>query len=350
MNQEQGEYRIMLCEDFSGANVPGHKSGDTGYAGVVTLPDGTFVMDSYGHWDKEFSSTWPGGVTTDLCYIKQTKFKLADVENANKLVDYKALEDAVAKAEKVDRNAWTSESLAKMDKVLADAKEALTAKNIQQVEVAAKAKALNEAVDALVPAEPKPELTFPDVTDRTEHRDDIYWLARTGVTTGFPDGTFRPYASVTRCDMAAFLYRLVGEPDFEPTAEQKARFRDVDAGTDHAKEIWWLAAKEISTGFGDGTFRPMDTVKRQDMAAFLHRLSRKYPAKKGARAAGFGFADVTADTPHAEDIAWLAATGVSEGWRLPGGGREFRGMSDVARGDMAAFLHRMDDKGLVHVE
>ncbi|MDO4596402.1 MAG: beta-N-acetylglucosaminidase domain-containing protein [Coriobacteriaceae bacterium] len=191
---------------------------------------------------------------------------------------------------------------------------------------------------------------FPDVTDRTEHMDDIYWLARTGVTTGFPDGTFRPYASVTRCDMAAFLYRLVGEPDFEPTAEQKARFKDVDAGTDHAKEIWWLAAKEISTGFGDGTFRPMDTVKRQDMAAFLHRLSQKFPAEKGARAAGFGFADVTADTPHAEDIAWLAATGVSEGWQLPDGGREFRGMSDVARGDMAAFLHRMDDKGLVHVE
>ena len=200
------------------------------------------------------------------------------------------------------------------------------------------------------PQPEKPELTFPDVTDRTEHRDDIYWLARTGVTTGFPDGTFRPYASVTRCDMAAFLYRLVGEPDFEPTAEQKARFKDVDAGTDHAKEIWWLAAQEISTGFGDGTFRPTDTVKRQDMAAFLHRLSQKFPAEKGARAAGFGFADVAADTPHAEDIAWLAATGVSEGWQLPGGGREFRGMSDVARGDMAAFLHRMDDKGLVHVE
>ena len=42
-------------------------------------------MDSYGHWDKEFSQSWQGSdgsgynVKTDLCYIKQAKFKLADV-------------------------------------------------------------------------------------------------------------------------------------------------------------------------------------------------------------------------------------------------------------------------------
>ena len=53
------------------------------------------------------------------------------------------------------------------------------------------------------------------------------------------------------------------------------------------------------------------------------------------------FSDVTADTPHADDIAWLASTGVSEGWLMPDGSREFRGMSEVVRQDMAAFLRRM---------
>lgn len=28
--------------------------GDTGYAGILVLDDGTFIMDSYGH-DEEFS-------------------------------------------------------------------------------------------------------------------------------------------------------------------------------------------------------------------------------------------------------------------------------------------------------
>ena len=59
---------------------------------MVVLPDGTFVMDSYGHWDKEFSQSWKGtdgsgyNVKTDLCYIKQAKFKLADVIGGSSVV------------------------------------------------------------------------------------------------------------------------------------------------------------------------------------------------------------------------------------------------------------------------
>ena len=90
---------------------------------------------------------------------------------------------------------------------------------------------------------------------------------------------FRPYAEVSRCDMAAFLYRLAGSPAFEPTAKQRAAFSDVDENTPHAKEVWWLAAQGISAGWdeadGTMTFRPYETVKRGDMAAFLHRMDEK---------------------------------------------------------------------------
>ena len=55
MNLEDGMYRILLCEDWA-ANA---KSGDTGYTGIVVQPDGTFIMDSYGHWDKEYSESLP---------------------------------------------------------------------------------------------------------------------------------------------------------------------------------------------------------------------------------------------------------------------------------------------------
>ena len=81
MEQNDGQCHILLCEDWANNRY----SGDTGYTGMVVLPDGTFVMDSYGHWDKEFSQSWQGSdgsgynVKTDLCYIKQAKFKLADV-------------------------------------------------------------------------------------------------------------------------------------------------------------------------------------------------------------------------------------------------------------------------------
>ena len=52
-----------------------------------------------------------------------------------------------------------------------------------------------------------------------------------------------------------------------------------DQGTPHASDIQWLSDAEISTGWRESnglyTFRGMDTVKRQDMAAFLHRFHTK---------------------------------------------------------------------------
>ena len=37
--------------------------------------------------------------------------------------------------------------------------------------------------------------------------DDIAWMAGTGLSTGYPDGTYRPAVSVSRKSMAAFLHR-----------------------------------------------------------------------------------------------------------------------------------------------
>jgi hypothetical protein len=120
--------------------------------------------------------------------------------------------------------------------------------------------------------------SFPDVTDATSHADEIRWLATSQISQGYPDGTFRPMFAVTRQDMAAFLFRLAElwgkvDRDWQPTDEQKAAFLDVDENTPYFREIMWLAASKISTGFPDNTFRPMDSVKRQDMAAFLYRLN-----------------------------------------------------------------------------
>ena len=54
------------------------------------------------------------------------------------------------------------------------------------------------------------------------------------------------------------------------------------------------------------------------------------------------FVDVTAVTTFSDDIAWLAATGVSAGWTEADGTRTYRPNDPVKRGDMAAFLHRLD--------
>ena len=119
------------------------------------------------------------------------------------------------------------------------------------------------------------EMNFSDVDAKTPHADDIKWLVDNGIAEGWSDGTFRGMDSVKRQDMAAFLYRLAGSPEYAPGSAVEKRFADVDGRTPHAKEIWWLVDNGIAEGWSDGTFRGMDSVKRQDMAAFLHRFHTK---------------------------------------------------------------------------
>ena len=121
------------------------------------------------------------------------------------------------------------------------------------------------------------ENPFTDIIeDSTPHYEHILWLAEHEITTGFPDGTFRPYDSIARCDMAAFLQRLgeiMGAEDPGPFV----LFFDVYDDTPHADAIRWISAAGISDGFIEAdstiTFRPYANVARCDMAAFLHRLN-----------------------------------------------------------------------------
>ena len=145
INQEPGDYRIRIAEDWAQSA----KSGDTGYAGLVVLEDGTLIMDSYGHWDEEYSKNEGYGVTADLCYIKQAKFKLADVENAYGLVNYDALAEAVAEVEDTDCDAYTETSWNIFAEALEAAQAMLTDRNVQQIEVDAMIEELEEAVDRL---------------------------------------------------------------------------------------------------------------------------------------------------------------------------------------------------------
>lgn len=195
-----------------------------------------------------------------------------------------------------------------------------------------------QAIIEYLSGNPEPNAyVFGDVNASTSHVEDILWLAQKGISTGFPDRSFRPYVPIARADMAAFLYRLAGSPKFEPTDAIRGAFKDVDGGTPHHEEIWWLASTGISTGFPDGTYHPYATVARADMAAFLYRIACKppfAPSEEGKDA----FSDVDGSTPHAKEIWWLANAGISEGF--PNG--EYRPYGDVVRADMSAFLHRLD--------
>jgi surface antigen len=170
---------------------------------------------------------------------------------------------------------------------------------------------------------------------------EIAWLASSAITTGYPDGSFQPAQPVLREQMAAFLYRQAGRPAFDPPPVSP--FADI--ATDHVfyREITWLTAAGISTGYaepdGTVTYRPAEPVLREQMAAFLHRVTGAPPPVQPTSSP---FADVALDHPFAGHIGWLAGTGVTTGYAEPDGSRTYRGAAPVLREQMAAFLYRFD--------
>ena len=97
----------------------------------------------------------------------------------------------------------------------------------------------------------------------------IGWAMQNGISTGFPDGTFRPNASVTRAEFVTFLHRVAGEPE----ASVEAEFPDMPNTAEFRAAISWAVEAGVVTGFDDGTFRPRSPIHRQQIAAMLFRYA-----------------------------------------------------------------------------
>ncbi|WP_459333056.1 S-layer homology domain-containing protein [Arthrobacter sp. Hz1] len=190
------------------------------------------------------------------------------------------------------------------------------------------------SANAVLPLEnvaPTASDPFFDVSSDNQFYDEIGWLATEAISTGYSDGSFRPIQPVNRDAMAAFMYRLAGKPAYTPPAASP--FSDVTSQTQFYKEISWLASKGISTGYADKTFRPVQPVNRDAMAAFMYRLAGK-PAYTPPAASPFS--DVTSQTQFYKEISWLASKGISTGYA----DKTFRPVQPVNRDAMAAFMYR----------
>jgi serine protease len=185
---------------------------------------------------------------------------------------------------------------------------------------------------------------FADLVQVQEHYPDMVWVHERGIATGWAEAdgtyTYRPTTPVARDAMAAFLYRLAGSPDFRAPAVSP--FRDVRVGQEHYKEIAWLHAEGIATGWdnGDGTasFRPLAPVARDAMAAFLYRYAGAPPYEAPTVSP---FADAAPGQEHYTQMTWLYEAGVATGWDTGDGIAGFHPLSPVNRDAVAAFLHRL---------
>lgn len=178
----------------------------------------------------------------------------------------------------------------------------------------------------------------------------------TGVPTWVPAGTLDyPGEVFDKCVLPSFsggpvlLAQWVENnldhdltcPSYAMQSFTNSTFVDVSPFHGFRADIDWLAAQGISRGWAlpEGTveYRPGDPVAREAMAAFLYRFAGSPAYTPPATSP---FVDVPVSNGFYKEIAWMAATGISRGWPLPGGRAEFRPQDPTSREAAAAFLYR----------
>ncbi|WP_062384879.1 S-layer homology domain-containing protein [Demequina iriomotensis] len=112
---------------------------------------------------------------------------------------------------------------------------------------------------------------FTDVKPSDGGYRAMVWLYRSGVASGFPDGSFRPDEEVSRRNLAKLLYRFAGRPDFAVPA--RSPYKDLTTRSGGYRAMAWMDVTGIASGFSDGTFRPEQDVIRRQLATFLYRFT-----------------------------------------------------------------------------
>ncbi len=113
---------------------------------------------------------------------------------------------------------------------------------------------------------------FGDVDSTDVWADHIETFAALGITDGCSraPAKYCPDRAVTRGQMAVFLVRAFDLP--EPSGPVRA-FSDISVDHRFGYAISRLAAAGVTVGFPDGTYRPDAEVSRRHMAVFLRRAA-----------------------------------------------------------------------------
>lgn len=181
-----------------------------------------------------------------------------------------------------------------------------------------------EATSTIPAGEPAKEPFNKNANPRQLNRDDHFAYIK-----GYPDGTVRPEASLTRAEAAAILYRVMEKSCVERFHAESSSFRDVPDGKWYTTYVATLEKAGVIVDSKDGNFRPNDAITRAELASMLAQ-----------------FANVTGGTTSFSDVPtthWAAdyiAAAVRSGWIQGYPDGTFRPEQTIKRAEMTAMVNR----------
>jgi len=130
---------------------------------------------------------------------------------------------------------------------------------------------------------------------------------------GYPDGTFRPGAAMSRQAVASTITALYRESDEIVPECEVMPFPDVPLDHPFCEQIQHVKNLGLMKAYGDGTFRPANAATRQSMIVLLYR-SREEPLGPDPACTEAPFPDVPITNAFCGEIAWAQANGITEGY------------------------------------
>lgn len=155
-----------------------------------------------------------------------------------------------------------------------------------------------------------PSAQLTDVDQTQWYHEGIDFVVANKLMYGVSATKFAPASVLDRATVVTVLYRAAGAPK----VESGSKFTDVPAGQWYSDAIAWAQQTEVAAGYADGTFRPTESVTRQDAMAFLFRYAKLFGLNTDAAGKLDSYPDAAEVASYAKDaFAWAVGSGVISG-------------------------------------
>lgn len=152
-------------------------------------------------------------------------------------------------------------------------------------------------------------LPFTDVTKNDWFYSAVSYVYNKGLMNGTSNTLFDPNGSVTRAMVVQTLYRLAGSPRVSGTNS----FTDLTQDW-YQSAVQWAYENGITTGRSDTIFDPNASVTREELAAFMYRYAVYCGYSVKASANLGSYTDLSALSAWAEtSMGWANAEGIVNG-------------------------------------
>ncbi len=154
-----------------------------------------------------------------------------------------------------DGTEYTEDSVKRAEDAIREAEKVLADKNATQAEIDRALAKVNHAMRAM---------RLNVALETIDHYAFMF---------GYPDDTFRADRTMTRAEVAAMFSRIMLDKPVEGVT-YSSDFSDVHEGDWYANVIGYMSGKGLLAGYPDGTFRPNAPITRAEFAAMASRFAK----------------------------------------------------------------------------